>query len=834
MNQGSQIQQEDPMKIGDFTIDTSQSALIIAPSSYHVPILKEIHTHTQLWDFDLMTRDDFIANHCYTPTRYAKSNIHSEFNLMPHIIDTIFKLIPYADQAELMPEPFNQVLTLLKQKKWIEKKPWSSQSLKKQLIFWGYPFQTHLEKEILERTYQNHVVTYVKAPQSLQPIPLHHYTLEYDEVTELAENIVTDILINKVSPENIKVHIPNDSYETLISLIFPRYHIPFHLEKNTPLWELPITQEIILMIEDRNESHKTIFDNIYERLTMMAQSPLKKNIAIKISNVLERYLRSDASIDALRTIIEHDFKKTSIRLPRKEDAVIITNLEDTYLNKEDRVYLCGVNEGYFPKKISTSSIIEDELASAIGLETIAEKSTQKTNEAQALIEHPQVKMVSYSDKSFTEEKIASGLIDKYISNGRLFRENPILSDLHFSYENDLIEAGKKIESALIYGHEDPEISKIIASVERGYKTYPKRFTHKESLIPKDLVDRLLLNKTRTSYSKMEDFFKCEFRFLLRHLLNVEERNNNRLSRFVGSFFHEALNLIETLPEDNQERYSVYQSLINKIESKESEPLSHEEQFYVRNLYQHLDDFIEYVKSFHAQSEFTIFDLEKRYEVPLKGQKINKMVGIVDKIMSYNNHFAIVDYKSSDRTLKINRLEKGLNSQLPFYMNVVQENTPKLDTPIALYYHPFSMNLYKDIKTSKIVDQQKADWQMEGYIDPNFASLFDPSHVTGGYIKNLKRLKDSEEFIKKAQLMNIQDLSALGHFIKNKVNDAILQIESGQFKINPKGSHLEDSESCQYCQFKDICYRNKSDLEPYLDQSDSEIMNSIRGGLNDSF
>lgn len=822
------------MQISDLNIDTSKSALIIAPSAYHVPILKEINSLTQLWDFDLMTRDDFIANHCYTPTRYAKSNIHNEFNLMPHIIDTIFTLIPYADQVELMPEPFNQVLTVLKQKKWIEKKPWSQQPLKQQIIFWGYPYQTHIETEILERIYPNFDVIHVKAPQSLKPIPLQHYTLEYDEITALAENIAAEILIQKVSPENIKVHVSNDSYETLISLIFPRYHIPFHLERNTPLWELPITQEIILMIEDKNESPKTIIDNIYERLTMMAQSPLKKTIAIKISNVLERYLRTDVAIDALRNIIEHEFKKTSIRLPRKENAVIVTHLEDAYLNKEDRVYLCGVNEGYFPKKISTASIIEDEMASAIGFETVAEKSTQKTYEAQALLEHPQVRMVSYSDKSFTEEKIASGLIENYKKNGRLFEENPVLSELHFSYENDFIDAGKRIESVLIYGHEDPLISKTIASVERGYKKYPDRFKHKDSSISKDLVDRLLLNINRTSYSKMDDFFKCEFRFLLRHLLNVEERSNNRFSRFIGSFFHEALSLIETLPLDRQERYSVYQSLVNKLESKETDPLSYEEQFYARNLFPHLDEFIEHVKSFHAQSEFNIFDLERRYEVPLKGQKITKMVGIVDKIMSYQNHFAIIDYKSSDRTMNIKHLEKGLNSQLPFYMNVVRENTPELDTPIALYYHPFSMNVYKDSKSLKIANQQKADWQMQGYIEPEFASLFDPSHVTGGYIKNLKRLKNSEEFSKSANLLSIQDLSALGQFIKNKVNDAILHIESGQFKINPKGSHLDDSESCQYCKFKDICYRNKSDLEPYLDQSDTEIMSKIRGGLNDSF
>ena len=468
----------------------------------------------------------------------------------------------------------------------------------------------------------------------------------------------------------------------------------------------------------------------------------------------------------------------------------------------------------------------------IGFETIAEKSYQKTLEAQSLMNHEGIVKVSYSDKSFTQEKIGSALITSNLESERLFIGPELERDVHYSYQNDLIEAGKRIESVLVYGHEDTSIPMIIHSVKSVYKDYPKAFKHKDAVIPAYLMDRLVKENSHTSYSRMNDYFQCEFKYLLKSVLKVKEPDTNPQPRLVGDFFHEVLSQLNDLPDDEAERHSVYESIVKKSEQKNEIISSPEDTFYIRYLFDHLDAFVDYVKSFHESSDFEIFGLEKEYEVPIKGKKINRVIGFVDKIMSYQNHFAIIDYKSSAHRINLVKLEKGLGSQLPFYMNVVKNNTPGLDTPVALFYHPFSMSVHKSDKNKDISSQQKEDWKMDGYIDEAWADVFDPLNITNGFVKGLKKTQKLE-FYATAPLLSTEKLSALGQYIENLVNTSVLQIEAGRFKINPKGDSLDTSESCRYCKFKDVCYRTPDDLEDFSFETPNEFMDSIVGGLDDT-
>lgn len=813
-------------------IDYTLPTLIVAPGHEHVALLKEINDLKALWDVDLMTREGFKENHCYVPKRYARARIYDTFDLMPHIVDEIFELIPYKDKLKTEDPTIIKVLAYLDKEDLLEKKPWADAPLKPQIIVTGYAYLSQLEETILSTVYSASSIIKIQSKGSTQTIPLESYILEYDEVVALAHRISHTVQIEKRALKNIKVHVPSASYETLIGLIFPRFKLPFYLAQPKPLWEFPIAKEIQALFYDTDDSIKTIIETIYERLTMLSKHPQKRRLAVAINDVLERYWFSDASATHLAVVIEHEFKQKKITLSGAQDAIFIGNLNAHSIAEEDVLFLCGLNEGDFPKKVSSRAIIDDILAESIGLETIVERSIQATLEAQTLLNHPNLRAVSFSHKSYTQEKIPSSLIEQNKKTGRLNLQYSFDTDIRTSYEHDLIEVGKRLEAALLYGQEDATLTQLVQSLKKHDISLPEEFKHKEDTISRPLMERLLHNKSQTSYSRMEDFFKCEFRYLIKNLLGVKEEKNNRLSRFVGSFFHEILSMLEEIPPESEERYAVYRQVIARLESYEDEPLNIEERFYVENLFEHLDNFSQYVSDFHRDSQFKVFALERRYEVPLKGQKITKMVGIVDKIMAYHDRFAIVDYKSSAHEIKLAQLDQGLQSQLPFYMNVVQNHTPELTTPIGLFYHPFSAKTYQRSEKKSLQEQQQSDWKMNGYIDADQVALFDPTHTETGYIDGLKT-KRTGELVGRAKILSSPELSAIGALIENHVNEAIVTIENGRFKINPKGDHLSNSYSCKYCEFKDICYRTPEDLEPNRFDDDGAFKSHIRGVIDEA-
>jgi hypothetical protein len=423
--------------------------------------------------------------------------------------------------------------------------------------------------------------------------------------------------------------------------MFPRFNLPFELTRDTSLASLSIAQDIKRTLLS-SASYDEALNVIYQRLQRLPKNPAKKALAYAFSEVLEPYRYSTLSLKRLTMIIEHDFKQKTISLSPQTKAITVANLLHHPINEEDAIFICGVNVGVLPQKISTSSIIEDAMASKIGLETTAEASLQKTLEARALLDHPAVVFVSYSDKSFTQEKIPSALIDGYLKTGRFMMAAPISNPVSYSYQNDLLTAGKKIESALIYGQTDPSIARLIKTLETHHHPYPKPFKHKDPVLSKPLIDELLKDTSHTSYSRLDDFFKCEFRFLLKNILRVKENSDNDLSILIGNLFHEALSQMSTLPTDLSSRHKMYREWVTEFEKKGLMKLTSEDRFYVENLFTTLDSFIEYVHTFDEASDYQVFDLERPYDVPINGNKIARLKGIVDKIIYDENRFAILD------------------------------------------------------------------------------------------------------------------------------------------------------------------------------------------------
>ena len=269
----------------------------------------------------------------------------------------------------------------------------------------------------------------------------------------------------------------------------------------------------------------------------------------------------------------------------------------------------------------------------------------------------------------------------------------------------------------------------------------------------------------------------------------------------------------------------YQDIITRLEKNETIPLSNEETFYLHQLLEDVERFIEFVKTQHETSLFKPFAYEKKYSASLNGKTLNKMVGIVDKIMSYHDQFIIMDYKSSQRTISFRDYEYGLNSQLPFYMGVVQKQTEELSKASGFFYQSFDPKTPNYDKNQSLQDAYEDRFKLNGYLTEASLSSIDPLYEETSFIKGVKTKKDGSLY-KNTPVLSQEELDLLIRWIEDKVSEAVDLIESGSFKINPKGS-ISDTPSCKYCEYQAICYKKPEDYVAFNVEDQETFFDHVR-------
>ena len=107
-----------------------------------------------------------------------------------------------------------------------------------------------------------------------------------------------------------------------------------------------------------------------------------------------------------------------------------------------------------------------------------------------------------------------------------------------------------------------------------------------------------------SYSSMDTFFHCPFRFYLRHILKVPEKPTGKAT-MIGTFFHEVLSKLY----QEEEIDACMESSIHDIET-----FTKEEQFYLEKYQKELREICLYLKKemdFKVKEIFKNNDESKR-------------------------------------------------------------------------------------------------------------------------------------------------------------------------------------------------------------------------------
>ena len=363
-----------------------------------------------------------------------------------------------------------------------------------------------------------------------------------------------------------------------------------------------------------------------------------------------------------------------------------------------------------------------------------------------------------------------------------------------------LKLAKCLDDYIKYGIVDRNLKLLYNNINIDYLTYDNRFS---GIDTERLLDKLK-NGLILSYTHVDNYYHCAFKYYLTNILKLDKFENN-FNTTIGSLFHYILSICFS---DNFDFSYEYDKYIENID------LNAMEKFLLIKLKNELEVVINNVKKLHKETGLTNMLLEHKISIDKSTIIPVKFTGVVDKIMykeKENTLVSIVDYKTGNTKINLYNVLYGLSMQLPIYLYLVEKSKKFKNVRFTGFY--LQQILFGEITyvPNKTYQQQKEqNLKLDGYSndDTSILEVFIPDYEDSNFVKSMKIT--SKGFGPYSKVLSDSQIFNLVDFVDGKIDEARDKILEGKFDINPK--QIGDEKiGCDYCKFRDICFKTNDDF-----------------------
>ena len=518
-------------------------------------------------------------------------------------------------------------------------------------------------------------------------------------------------------------------------------------------------------------------------------------------------------------IIDEDIKKTILILNKCYDfdklkdksSILKKVLSNIKLNKEHYTHeliftsnlefddnkqyiLSSCTSELFPNVYINNEMCDEETKKELGLTSALERNRLNKEIASLFVRFSNVISIStylFNEKGeilpsflFVEQKI------KRLNNSLITNDYSLkVSKLFYSRENYIYK--KFFEKSDYY--------KLYSDYFKNLDSYNHKYKQIKNYKPIQM---------EFSYSSLNDYFECPFRFYLSRVLNLDSFEDT-FSTKAGNFAHK---VFENIYKSN---FDIDKEIMDNLPFYE---FKNEEKYLLERFIINIKVCYELIKERIEDKNITKTYSEKKLKTTLKNGFIFK--GTIDSIVETDNkNIFVIDYKSgSFKEFNENNFENNIGLQLPSYIYLIKNNSSIInnsDNICGLFIQPIN---YKDLFTSVNLNY-KSTFKMEGRIidDEEIIKSFDDSYLFNNeslYIKGLKKSnnKKTKTGVNSDILISKEEIENCYKELDKKLNEAVNNIENYKFDISPI-SKKSESIACTYCKYKAICFADISDFKP---------------------
>lgn len=669
----------------------------------------------------------------------------------------------------------------------------------KNIIIYDYP----LDKELnfIASSYHATIVNQQYLPKTHH---IHKFPTVNEEISYICEQIRT-LIDSSIDINNIYLILPND-YQTITQTTFKLYNIPINLSSPNKMISYSLVKDFLKDLKQTKDITSSL-QSIQDNYNLKEEETL--NIYNTMINIINKINLN--KIEDIITILEEQLKTKTITPKKLKNAINIATLNNTF-KETDYIFILGFNSNNYPNITKDIDYLPDTLKKEVGLTTSYEyNKINKTHLINKLNEINNLNL-SYSTKNNQINYFKSPLEEE-------LQMIPITThELKYTYSNlyNKISLASKLDDYNSYKIKNKSLDTL-------YNTYPSipylTYDNTYHTIDKTSLYSYLHNKLYLSYSSLNNYYKCSFRYYIENILKLSSKEKT-FDLYIGNLFHYILSICF---QDDFDYDTSFENYINT-----HDPLTKKEQIFITKLKQELLYIITYIKESLDYTTFDKINCEEKISLNIEGKMNVTITGIIDKVMykEENNHtyLVVIDYKTGNPDINLNNTIYGINMQLPMYLYLLKEKGDLKEIEVSGFYYQKILNSELNFKEGKTKEEQKNEnLKLIGYSNsnPEILERFDKTYQNSRIIKSLKLT--SNGFSKHAKLLNTNQIDKLIDLCKNNIEAAITSIENADFKINPKVIK-DDYIGCKFCPYNDICYKTYADYVMLEEQKDLEFLN----------
>lgn len=493
--------------------------------------------------------------------------------------------------------------------------------------------------------------------------------------------------------------------------------------------------------------------------------------------------------------------------PACADEVIFSGIGRVRTENIKCIYICRMNDGLIPRPPAGGELITDAdkrifsgYGIAASMDFIQSAQREKFDFYSALTAASHELVLSYSMFEITGESLMkSEFLEniKRLTNITELAFDRLPPEFHLS----------SIAAASDFAAKTADPALTAAVYEAGGIVPVKR--EKTDRLADEIVYGLYSKNLRLSFSGIEEFIGCPFRFFIHRGLRAQKNETVEMTPSnIGTFIHYGLerllsgefDLDGDIDEHTEKISREYMDGVLfdcKGRSKRFDWIFSRAKTAFRGAAKNI------VKEIHG-SDFVPFDFEidiSQYEKPAELQSgcTLSLIGSIDRVDMLEKDgirlAKIIDYKSGSQEFSLKKIYNGLSMQLPIYAGAVKSKYP--DARIAaMYYLKVGV---PDVKLSDKAgtDERTYTEKTDEYYkrDGVFCDSALSSSRLGDGIKSLCT-------VKKDRILTQSGIDALIGCAREKINETGSKIMNGCVEISP----VSDSKInvCEYCDYKDIC------------------------------
>ncbi len=617
--------------------------------------------------------------------------------------------------------------------------------------------------------------------------PLYAFETISDEIAFVASDIAQK-LQSGISIHHIYLTNVTEEYEVPLHRIFHMYGIPLVEDTNHTLYGNPIAQEWLQNLENKEQS--------FEMIGKKLKTEEDWQIYNQLLQIYNSYLMIPKD-EYWRICIEEACRETSIILPKKQCAVQIKNLRTTTFQSDDYVYFLGMNQENIPVTKQDEDFLSDTVCESLNIDTTKDKNRhEKTTIIQKIQAIPNA-ILTYKKKTPFGTYYPSSILSYLTIEEKI----PIKSYQYADTWNQ-IELAKALDCYTQYNEKSDNLEFLYAHYPNIlYNTYNNQYTQ----IPKEQLKTYLENKLVLSYTSLERFNRCSFRYYISNILKLDTKQET-FAQEIGNLFHYILSVAFQDSFDFETEWEKYHQ--NKIYNAK-------ETFFLKKLKQELLFVIDTIKEQNTHSELIQEEYEQKIFKSISGNLKITFMGIVDKIKYKEEngvvYATIIDYKTGTLETHLNHSIYGIEIQLPVYLYLLK-NKPGFEKVkvLGFYLQKMIQNEICNDENKDYNKMKKDNMRLEGYsIDqPEMVCKFDDTYQNSRVIKGMKI--SQKGFYAYSKVMCEEKMDQLVQLVEEKIKEAANKIENAEFSINPKqiGNKLI---GCEFCTYHDLCFRKSRDL-----------------------